>query len=43
VEDVLPKSPQSAIELMQTFLDLHKTTMERVDDGYALSSVFMGF
>ena len=41
VEDVLPKSPQSAIELMQTFLDLHKTTMERVDDGYALSSVFM--
>jgi hypothetical protein len=32
-EDLMPKSPLQAIELMKDFLNLHESTLNRVDDS----------
>ncbi|WP_341763547.1 DUF6880 family protein [Candidatus Tisiphia endosymbiont of Beris chalybata] len=33
MEDLLPKSPDQAIELLLNFLDIHQNTLNRVDDS----------
>ena len=38
VSDLLPKSPTEALSLMIAFLDLHETTLSRVDDSNGVVS-----